>query len=230
MQTIPYSSVVGSLMYAQVCTRPDIAYVVGVLGRYLSNPGLAHWKAAKKVLRYLQGTKDLVLTYQRSDILDIVGYSDADFVGCLDDRKSTSGYVFMMAREAISWKSVKQTLTTSSTMEAEYVACYEATCQAIWLRNFILGLGVMNTISRPLKIFCDNSAAVAFSRNTRSSSRSKHIDIKFLFVRERIAESCICVKHVSTEHILADSLTKGLAPKLFQEHVTHLGLLVFCCN
>ena len=88
-----------------------------------------------------------------------------------------------------------------------------------------LGLGVINTISRPLKIFCDNSAAVAFSRNTRSSSRSKHIDIKFLFVREKIVESCICIEHVSTEHMLADPLTKGLAPKLFQEHVTHLGLL-----
>ena len=97
MQTVPYSLVVDSLMYAQVCTRPNIAYVVGVLGRYLSDPDLAHWKAAKKVLRYLQGTKDLVLTYRRYDILDIVGYSDAHFAGCLDDRKSTSGYVFMMA-------------------------------------------------------------------------------------------------------------------------------------
>ncbi|KAH9657228.1 Integrase catalytic domain-containing protein [Citrus sinensis] len=102
MQTVPYASVVGSLMYAQVCTRPDIAFPVGVLGRYLSNPGFEHWKAAKKVLRYLQATKDFVLTYQQSNHLNIVGYSDADFAGCLEDKKSTSGYIFMMAGGAIS--------------------------------------------------------------------------------------------------------------------------------
>ncbi|XP_060972455.1 secreted RxLR effector protein 161-like [Cannabis sativa] len=118
MKVVPYASVVGSLMYAQVCTRPDIAFVVGVLGRYLSDPGLSHWKATKKVMRYLQG--------------------------CVDDKKSTSGYIFMMAGGAISWKSVKQTLTASSTMEAEYMACYEATCQAIWLRNFISALSIMD--------------------------------------------------------------------------------------
>ncbi|XP_040992370.1 secreted RxLR effector protein 161-like [Juglans microcarpa x Juglans regia] len=98
---------------------------------YLSDPGLTHQKAAKKVLTYMQRTKDLVLTYWWSDILDVVGYSDADFAGCLDDRISTSGYAFMMTGGAVSWKSVKQTLTTSSTMEAQYVTCYEATCQAI---------------------------------------------------------------------------------------------------
>ena len=131
MKNIPYASAVGSLMYAQVCTRPDIAYVVSVLGRYLSNPGEAHWVAAKKVMRYLQGTKDFMLTYRRTDSLDVVGYTDTDFAGCLDDLKSTSGYVFVMAGGAISWKSVKQTLTASSTMQAEYVACYEATVQAL---------------------------------------------------------------------------------------------------
>ena len=133
MKTIPYSSVVGSLMYAQVCTRPDIAFVVGMLGRYLSNPGSQHWKAAKKVLRYLQGTKDLMLTYQRTSLLDVVGFCDADFAGCIDDKKSTTCYIFMMAGGAVSWKSVKQTLTTSSTMEAKCVACYEACCHAMWM-------------------------------------------------------------------------------------------------
>ncbi|RVW14074.1 Retrovirus-related Pol polyprotein from transposon TNT 1-94 [Vitis vinifera] len=128
------------LMYAQVCTRPDIAFVVGMLGRYLSNPGSQHWKAAKKVLRYLQGTKDLMLTYQRTSLLDVVGFCDADFAGCIDDKKSTTGYIFMMAGGAVSWKSVKQTLTASSTMEVEYVACYEACCHAMWMRNFVSAL------------------------------------------------------------------------------------------
>ncbi|KAJ9689270.1 hypothetical protein PVL29_014779 [Vitis rotundifolia] len=225
MRTIPYSSVVGSLMYAQVCTRPDIAFVVGVLGRYLSNPGSQHWKAAKKVLRYLQGTKDFMLTYRRTNILDVVGFCDADFAGCIDDKKSTTGYIFMMAGGVVSWKSVKQTLTASSTMEAEYVACYEACCHAIWIRNFISALGVVDSIYRPLKLFCDNSAAVAFSKNTRSISRSKHIDVKFYFVKEKVAESLIDIEHMSTKSMLADPLTKGLPIVVFQEHVSQMGLL-----
>ena len=92
---------------------------------------------------------------------------------------STSGYIFMMAEGVVSWKSVKQTLTTSSTMEAEHVACYEATCHVIWLRNFISALEVVHSISRLLKLFCDNSVAISLSRNTRSTSRSKHINVKF---------------------------------------------------
>ncbi|KAL0300300.1 UNVERIFIED_CONTAM: Retrovirus-related Pol polyprotein from transposon TNT 1-94 [Sesamum angustifolium] len=94
MKNIPYASVVGSLMYVQVCTRPDIAFAVGMLGRYQSNPGIEHWKAAKKVMRYLQGTKDLQLIYKHTENLEVVGYSDSDFAGCLDTRKSTSGYIF----------------------------------------------------------------------------------------------------------------------------------------
>ncbi|KAH9669153.1 non-specific serine/threonine protein kinase [Citrus sinensis] len=153
MQTVLYASVVGSLMYAQVCTRPDIAFPMGVLGRYLSNPGFEHWKAAKKVLRYLQATKDFVLTYQQSNHLNIVGYSDADFAGCLEDKKSTSSYIFMMAGGAISWKSVKQTLIASSTMEAEYVACFEATRHALWMQNFITGLDCILAVpSAPLSL------------------------------------------------------------------------------
>ena len=97
MHQIPYASVIGSLMYAQVCTHPDIAYITGMLGRYLSNPGMDHWKAAKRVLRYLQRTKDHMLTYQRSDKLEIIGYTDSDFAGCVDSLKSTSGYIFMLA-------------------------------------------------------------------------------------------------------------------------------------
>ncbi|WKA00504.1 hypothetical protein VitviT2T_018850 [Vitis vinifera] len=225
MRTIPYSSLVGSLMYAQVCTRPDITFVVGMLGRYLSNPGIEHWKAAKNVLRYLQRTKDLMLTYRRTNILDVVRFYDVDFVGCIDDKKSTTGYIFMMAEGAVSWKSVKQTLTTSSTMEAEYVACYEACCHAMWMRNFISTLGVVDSISRPLKLFCDNFAAVAFSKNTRSISRSKHIDVKFYFVKEKVAESLIDIKHMSTKSMLVDPLKKGLPIVVFQEHVSQMGLL-----
>ncbi|XP_059595813.1 secreted RxLR effector protein 161-like [Vitis vinifera] len=106
MKNIPYASTVGSLMY-QVCTRPDIAFVVGMLRRYQSNPGKDHWKAAKKVMRYLQGTKYYKLMYKRTNNLEVVGYSDSDFAGCVDSRKSTSGYIFILAGGAISWKSIK---------------------------------------------------------------------------------------------------------------------------
>ncbi|KAL0378491.1 UNVERIFIED_CONTAM: Copia protein [Sesamum radiatum] len=119
------------LMYAQVCTRPDIAFAVGMLGRYQSNPGLDHWRAAKKVMRYLQGTKDYMLMYRRTENLEVVGYSDSDFAGCVDSRKSTSGYIFMITSGAVSWRSAKQTLVATSTMEAEFMSCFEATSHGV---------------------------------------------------------------------------------------------------
>jgi hypothetical protein len=112
MKSVPYASAVESLMYAQVCTHPDLAFVTEMLGRYQKNPGIDHWNVIKKALRYIQGTKGLVLTYERSDSLEIVGYSDSDFAGCLDTDRSTLGYVFKLACEAISWSSSKQSVMT----------------------------------------------------------------------------------------------------------------------
>ncbi|XP_074342901.1 secreted RxLR effector protein 161-like [Apium graveolens] len=152
MQNIPYASAIGSLMYAQVCTRPDLALIVGMLSRYTSKSGMDHWIAIKRIMRYLQGTKDYMLVYRKSKKLEIIGYSDSDLAGCMDTRKSTSGYVFMLAGGAISWKSAKKTLMAQSTVEAEFVACYKATNHAIWLQNFITGLRVVDGIERPLKV------------------------------------------------------------------------------
>ena len=225
MKNIPYASVVGSLLYAQVCTRPDIAYAVGVLGRYQSNPGVDHWRAAKKVMRYLQGTKDYMLMYRQTDNLDLVGYSDVDFAGCVDSRISTSGYIFIMAGGAFSWRSVKQTLIATSTMEAEFVYCFQATSQGVWLKSFISGLRVMDSISRPLKIFCDNSAAVFLAKNNKSGSRSKHIDIKYLAIREHVKEKKVVIEHISTELMIADPLTKGMPPMKFKDHVDRMGIV-----
>lgn len=118
MKEVPYSSAVGSLMYSVVCTRPDIAYVVSVLGRFLANPSHEHWVAAKKVMRYMKKTKNRMLVYKHVDDLQVVGFTDADLGGCPDDRKSTTGYIFMLAGGAISWKSSKQSLVASSTMQA----------------------------------------------------------------------------------------------------------------
>ncbi|XP_068657104.1 secreted RxLR effector protein 161-like [Aristolochia californica] len=225
MHKIPYASVVGSLMYAQVCTRPDIAFIVGILGRYLSNPSMQHWKAAKHMMRYLRRTKDYMLTYQRSDSLDIIGFFDSDFVGCQDSRRSTSGYMFMLGEGAISWKSAKQTLIASSTMATEFIACFEASNHGIWLQNFVTGLRVVDSIDRLLKIYCDNNSVVLYSNNNRSSTKSKFIDIKFLIVKERVQNKQISIEHIGIDSMLADPLTKGLPPKVFHEHTAHMGVI-----
>ena len=125
MKNILYASIVGSLLYAQTCTRPNISFTVGMLGRYQSNLGMDHWKAAKTILMHLQGTKDHMLTYRRCDHLEVVGYSDSDFAKCTNTRISTFGYMFLLAGGAISLKSAKQSIIDASTMEAEFVACFE---------------------------------------------------------------------------------------------------------
>ncbi|XP_040942342.1 secreted RxLR effector protein 161-like [Gossypium hirsutum] len=150
MNNIPYASIVGSLMYAKVRTRLDIAFAVGMLGRYQSTSGIDHWRAAKKVLRYLKGTKDYMFTYKRSDNLKVIVYFDLDFADCVDSRKSTSSYIFMFTGGAISWKSVKQTLTTTSTMKVEFILCFKTTLHVVWLKIFIYGLRLVDSIFRPL--------------------------------------------------------------------------------
>ncbi|TYK30698.1 Retrovirus-related Pol polyprotein from transposon TNT 1-94 [Cucumis melo var. makuwa] len=136
-------------------------HMVCKLKRYQSNPGMDHWKVAKKVLKYLQGTKDDMLTYKRSYHLEVIGYSDSNFTGCVDTRKSTFGYLFLLAKGAISSKSAKQSIIIAST-KAEFVACFEATVHGLWLWNFISRLGIVDNISKPLRIYYDNSTAVFF--------------------------------------------------------------------
>jgi hypothetical protein len=142
IKSIPYASAIGSIMYAQVCMCPDLAFVTRLLGRFQSNPGFKHWQAAKKALCYLQETKHYMLTYKRTDNLE----------GCTDSQRSTSCYVFMLASGVISWRSCKQTIMTSSTMYVEFIACYEAVGRAVWLKNFIRGLRVVYNISEPLTL------------------------------------------------------------------------------
>ena len=170
-------------------------------------------------MRYLKGTKDYMLTYKHVNCLEVVGYSDSDFVGCQESRKSILGYVYLLANGAISWKSAKETIIASSTMEAEFIACFEATSQAIWLRNFIIGLRNVDSISRPLKVYCDNSTAVLFSNNNKSGNRSTHIDIKYLAIRDRVKKQEVNIEHVSTDMMIADPMTKCLSVKVFSKHV-----------
>ena len=120
---------------------------------------------------------------------------------------------------------MKRTLIASSTMVAEFVACFEAYNQGLWLRNFVTELRILKGIKRPLKIYCDNNSAIMYSNNNRSSSKSKHIDIKFLAVKERIQSGQICIEHIGTNSMVADPLTKGLAPKVFHEHTARMGVM-----
>ncbi|XP_039017653.1 secreted RxLR effector protein 161-like [Hibiscus syriacus] len=153
---------------------------------YQSNPGLAYWRTAKKVLRYLQGTKDHILTYRRTSNIDVVGYSNSGYAGCSNTQKSTFGYVFILADEDVSWKCGKQTVIGTSTMEAEFVACFEVTVQSSWLRNFVDGLGIVGTIAKPMRIYYDKAAVVFFSKNDRYSKGIKHMDLKYLYVKEEV--------------------------------------------
>jgi hypothetical protein len=131
-----------------------------MLDRYQKNLDTSYWNGIKKVLRYIQGTKGHMLTYERSYSIEIVGYSDLDFAGCLDTDRSTSGYVFKLTGGAISWSSSKQSVITSSTMYAEFVTCYEVVGQAMWLKKFVSGVRVVDSIERPLNLYCDNESAV----------------------------------------------------------------------
>jgi hypothetical protein len=186
IKSIPYASAVESLVYAQVCTHSDLAFVTGMLGRYQKNLDISHWNEIKKALRYIQGTKGLMLTYERSDNLKIVGYSDLDFMGCLDTNRSTSGYVFKLAGGAISWSSSKQTVMTLSMVYVEFVACYGAVGQVRWLKKFMPDLRVVDNIERTLKLYCDNEPAVLYAHNNKKIKAVKHINIRFYIVKEKI--------------------------------------------
>ena len=165
-----------------------------------------------------------MLTFKRSDNLEVIGYFDSDFARCVDSRKSTFGYLFMLAGGAISWKSSKQTVTVTSTMEAEFVACFEATVHGLWLWNFILGLGIVNSISKLLRIYCDNYAAVFFSKNDKYFNGTKHMELKYLTAKKEIQKQRVSIEHISTQLMIADLLTKGIPPKTFKEHVDRIGL------
>ncbi|KAM1125891.1 hypothetical protein ACFX2B_040641 [Malus domestica] len=160
----------------------------------------------------------------KSNNLEIIGYSDSDFAGCIDSRRSILGYLFLLAGGAISWKSTKQDAVAISTMEAKFIACFEATNHGLWLQNFISRLGIIDSIAKPLRIFYDNAAAVFFSKNDKYSNGAKHMDIKYLTLKEEVLKQRVSIEHISTMLMIADPLTKGMGPKAFNDHVERMGL------
>ena len=226
MSNVPYASAIGSLMYAMLCTRPDICFAVGLVSRYQSNPGIAHWQAVKRIMRYLRGTTDLVLCYQGVD-LKLRGYSDADWGGDLDESKSTSGYVFTLGGGAISWCSKKQECIALSTMEAEYVACCLAAQEAIWLRSFLQDLNLTPRVDDPVEMWCDNTAAIQYAKDPKFHRKAKHIKRRYHFVRNAIKLKEVIVKYLPTSKMVADPLTKPTPRDTFKTHVMSLGLRRF---
>jgi hypothetical protein len=220
---VPYAELVGSLLYLTVNTRPDMAYAVGVLSRFMSKPMDTHWTAAKRVLRYLAGTIELGIMYHRGQN-DVSAYSDADFAGEIDQRKSTSGMAVVMNGGAVMWRSKLQSIVTTSTCEAEYVAASEAAKEVLWLSKLLCEIDGQY---RKLTLRVDNQSALTLMKqhHAGTSGRTKHIDVVYHFLRDRVIRQDIDVDFVATEEQKADGLTKVLNGMKLQESKKALGLV-----
>ncbi|KAK6121804.1 hypothetical protein DH2020_044417 [Rehmannia glutinosa] len=219
-----YKQIVGSLMYLSA-TRPDIMFAVSLLSRYMDRPTELHFQAAKRVLRYVKCTVDLGIFYKNGGDEKLISYTDSDYAGDLDDRKSTSGYVFLLSSGAVSWSSKKQPIVTLSTTEAEFVAAASCACQAIWMRRILEDFHHVQ--SGDTTIFCDSSSAIELSKNPVLHGRSKHIDVRFHFLRDLVKDKIIKLLHCHTQEQVADIMTKPLKLDLF---LKFRGLLGVCAN
>ncbi|MCO5584158.1 hypothetical protein L7F22_038081 [Adiantum nelumboides] len=196
MQSVPYASACGSLMYAMVATRPDIAHAVGVVSRFMANPGRLHWNAMKSIMRYLKGTKNKCLCYGKGP-LELKGFCDSDMAGDVDTRKSTSGYVFTLVGGAISWCSRLQKIVALSTTEAEYISATKASKEAIWLARLCSEFGLPDKESM---LGCDSQSAICLAENAMFHARTKHIDVRYHFIREVLEDNLITLVKVLLLH------------------------------
>ncbi|GJR18608.1 zinc finger, CCHC-type containing protein [Tanacetum coccineum] len=210
---LEYSKVIGYLMYAVTCTRPDIAFAVGKLSRYTSNPGTQHWQAIQRVLKYLKKTMDYRLMY--IGYLSVLeGYIDASWISNTKDNSSTSGWVFLLGGGAISWASKKQTCITGSTMESEFVALAAVSKEAEWLKNLLLEIPLWVKPISPISIRCDSDVTLAKAYSQMYNGKSRHLCVMHNMIHELITNGVISIEFVRSQRNLADHLTKGLARDL----------------
>jgi hypothetical protein len=219
-----YQSKVGSLNFSSNQTRPDIAFATGYVARYASNPNRIHMDAVNRIFAYLKSDTRKGIVYSDKHGLQLKGFVDSDFAGCEDSRKSTTGWVFTLAGGPISWSSQRQKTVATSTMDAEYVACAEAAKEAMWIRNFINDLRIPGVQIDTVPLYIDNNSALKLTRNPEFHSRSKHIDVKHHFVREKVEEGLINTQRVNTKDNLADAFTKALPKSTHEDLVERLNL------
>ncbi|KAF1328946.1 Gag-pol polyprotein, partial [Globisporangium splendens] len=225
MKGVPYRSAVGALMYLMVGTRPDLAAAVGTLSQFAADPCPTHWQALKRVPRYLQATPTHGIRFFGSGSGELIGYSDADWAGDIDTRRSTSGYVFVLNGGCISWRSKKQRAVALSTTEAEYMALSEAIQEAVWLKAFVRELGE-DAGDGAVTVYEDNQGAIALAKNPEFHKRTKHIDIRYHFVREKVEDGQVVLEYCPTQEMLADLMTKPIATAQFDALRTKLGIQV----
>lgn len=221
-QQLMYPSIVGSLIHLSNCTRPDIAFAVNSLARHIRSPLSSHWHAAIIVLKYLAGTADYALVFSRNSAADLQGYTDSDYAANKENRRSVTGYLFLLHGAAIAWQSRLQPTVALSSTEAEYMAAGAAGREALWLRKLLPVLG--HKLGGPVKILGDNQAMLHLVKNPMVATRSKHIDITHHFVQERVASGQLEYEYVDTKHNWADQLTKGLDRARLEACVEHMGL------
>jgi hypothetical protein len=208
-----FRSIAGALQYLTF-TRPDIAYVVQQVCLHMHDPWESHLTAMKRILRYLWGTPDYGLL-RRSCSTDLVVYTDTNWAGCPDTRRSTSGYAVFLGDNLVSWSAKRQTVVSRSSAEAEYHAVANGVAEATWLRQLLLELQA--PLSRCTLVYCDNISAVYLSNNPVQHQRTKHVEIDLHFVREKVAIGQVRVLHVPTTSQFADVFTKGLLSSVFEE-------------
>jgi transposase InsO family protein len=219
-----YQAAIGALMYAAAGTRPDIAYAVHALSRYSSCPDGTHWAAVKHLLRYLRGTTSCGITYTGADaaLPHLTCYGDADYAGCLDDRRSVSGYALTLCGGAISWASRKQRTTALSTVEAEFMAMTDVAKDVVWWRSFLGEIGL--DMRQPTEVLCDNMGTLALAANPTHHEKTKHFAVRQQYVRELLDNGDITVAHIASQHNAADNLTKALTKVKHSDCMTILGM------
>jgi hypothetical protein len=228
-QAYPYQELIGCLMFLSVNTRPDISYVTSYLSQFNTRYNKTHWLAAKRVLQYLKGTIDYAICYKKSGE-PLVGYSDADWANCTIDRRSYTGYVFKLSGSPVSWASRKQQTVALSSAEAEYMAITEATKEGIYLKRFISELICdpqvrQHFVQNSITINTDSQSAQSLALNPVHHHRTKHIDTRYHFIREKICDNVISLEYTKSSHMPADILTKPLLRVAHSRCILGLGLV-----
>lgn len=221
---VPYQQAIGCLLFLAQATRPDLAYAVHNVSRFNNNHGEAHWQAVKRIFRYLKATVGYKLVYCNGTELDLVGWTDADWASDIDGRKSVTGYVFIMSSGAISWRSTKQQSVALSSTEAEYMALAATVQEAIWLKQLCGELGIVLQHDQ-LPIYCDNQSAIKLAESAGFRPRTKHIDIRYHFLREQVERKNVMVKFVDTNKNIADVLTKPVTKEKLDYCSRNMGCL-----